>query len=254
MSTMISRRPSGAIDRSGWAKERSTVTISAKSTSELCMESVHTFAIRNCLEILNRVIRSYQATTNEIDSAGFIIPLGTSYMQLFAEIRVNGQDVRDRWPSYSLNTFLLRSDKVKEFKRYLNDSDQLPLSGLFLTNARLSLNQGRYPLAILQAGMAVELRLTQFVVQKLRLAGWSNQAIRPYEEMTLGRKLNIPQTDPRSLETYFYGVSGFAGLYKQIRKPLNKLRNAVVHDGYLPSHQESIDVVEIARKFLRMVA
>jgi len=250
----FSRKLAGDIDKSEWTKVRSTLTIKVSIPVPLSDESIDTFAINNCREIINNIISSYQATTLQVDNAGFIIPLGTSYMQLFAEILVNGKDIRDRYPSYSTNTFPLTADRLKEFKQYLRNKDKLPLSRLFLTNASLSLNQGQYSLAVLQAAIAVELRLTQFVVQKLKLAGWIDQAIKPYKEMTLGRKLNIPQTDPRSLETYLYSVSGFAGLYEQIRKPLNKLRNDVAHDGYLPSYQEAIDVVEIASKFLRMVA
>jgi len=115
------------------------------------------------------------------------------------------------------------------------------------------LEQGQYSLAVLQASIAVELRLTQFIVQKLKLAGWLNEAIKPYKEMTLGRKLNISRPDPWSLETYFSGKD-FNNLYKRIRKSLNKLRNDVAHDGYLPSHQEAIDVVKMARGFLKMLA
>ena len=78
---------------------------------------MNTFAIRNCLEILNRVIASYQATTGEVIDAGFIFPMGTSDMQLFAEIRVNGEDIRDRWPSLRFDTSPLSLGEVDEFKR-----------------------------------------------------------------------------------------------------------------------------------------
>jgi len=113
----ISCRDAGIIDKSGLPKEHSTVAISIESPSALSEEPVGKFAIQNCLEILNRVISSYQATTQEVDNAGFIFPLGTSYIQLFAEIKVNGESIRDRWPLYSVNTFLLPSDQAGEFER-----------------------------------------------------------------------------------------------------------------------------------------
>ncbi|MBI3954241.1 MAG: hypothetical protein HY330_06980 [Chloroflexi bacterium] len=273
----FSRRPAGAIDKSGpsdraitarsrgliplfvpkeritVAKERTTVAIKVQTASTFSKDHVGTFAIVNCLEILNRIIASYQATTMEFSNAGFIFPLGISDMQLFAEIRVNGKDIRDRWPSHNIYTFPLSADEAKGFKRYLTGEEALPLSRLFLTNATLSLNRGQYPLAVLQAATAVELKVTQIVSGKLRAAGWSDQAVEPYERMTLGQKLQIPQTDPRSLETYFRSVSGFIDMYKWVRDDLAPLRNRVAHRGYLASLEEAKSAVEMAHGFLKIV-
>lgn len=249
----ISQRPAGTIDKSEWPKVQSTVVIRLDMPTQLSNDSVNTFAIRNCLEIINKVISSYQATTLNVHNAGFIIPLGTSYMQLFAEIRVNGQDFRDRWPSYSLNTFPLPSDQVEEFQRYLNDQDQLPLSKLFLTNAMLSLEIGQYSLAVLQAAIAVELRLTQVSRTRLVARGWPNEAIEPYEKLTLGQKLRIPKKDPRSLKFHFRQVAGFSELFKKIDNKLTRLRNDVAHRGHVASPQEAMQAVEMAGEFLRMV-
>lgn len=249
----FSRTPASSIDKSGWRHERTTVAIALQTPKQLRDDSVNAFAVQNCLEILNRVIISYQATTGEVSNAGFIFPLGTSDMQLFADVRVNGRDFRDRWPFHSLNTFPLPNDKIAEFKHYLTEPHNMPLSRLFLTNAALSLGRGQYPLAILQAATAVELRVTQLICAKLKTAGWSEKAIEPYEKMTLGGKLQIPRTDPRSLETYFDGVSGFAGVYTQARDDLTPLRNHVAHQGWLASHQEARRAVKIANDFLAIV-
>jgi hypothetical protein len=249
----FSRKPAGTIDKGEWPKERSTVAIKVETPARLSDNSVGTFAIQNCLEIVNRIITSYQATTGEVSNAGFIFPLGTSDMQLFADIRVNGQDIRDRWPSHSINTFPLPKDKIVDFERYLADQAGLPLSMLFLTNAILSLERGQHPVAVLQGAFAVELRITQVIRDKLQAAGWSDKAIEPYERLTLGVKLQIPQTDPRSLETYFNGASGFADVYKKVSDDLTPLRNNVVHRGYLASHLEANRAVEIAREFLKIV-
>ena len=250
----FSRRAVGAIDKSDWpVKERTTVAIIMETTTTLSDQSVGHFAIQNCLEILNRLITSYQATTGEVSNAGFIFPLGTSDMQLFAEIRVNGQDIRDRWPSHSIHTSPLPSGQMVEFKDYLSGQKVLPLARLFLTNAILSLEIGRYALAVLQAATAAELRLTQVVSDRLKAAGWSDKAIEPYERMTLGQKLQIPQTDPRSLETYFSGTSGFTTIFKQMRDDLTRLRNSIAHRGHLASHQEALESVRVTREFLRIV-
>lgn len=253
----FSQRDAGQINTMSWPKVqyvRTTVGIKVATPSSISPESVGLFAIRNCLEILNRVITSYQATTTDISNAGFIFPLGTSDMQLFAEIRVDGKDFRDRSPGHSLNTFPLSENEAKEFKRYLTGEEALPLSRLFITNAILSLERGQYPLAVLQAATAVELKVTQIVAGKLKAAGWSDQATEPYERMSLGQKLQIPQTDPRSLETYLSSVSGFADMYKQARDDLTPLRNRVAHRGYLASHEEAHRTVKMAREFLRLVS
>ncbi|MBI2304372.1 MAG: hypothetical protein HYU86_06455 [Chloroflexi bacterium] len=243
----------GSIDKSNWPHERTTVAITLEAPKQLPNDSVNTFAIQNCLEILNRVITSYQATTGEVSNAGFIFSLGTSDMQLFADIRVNGQNIRDRWPLHNSNSFPLPNSKMDEFRHYLTGQDDLPLSSLFLTNAVLSLERGQYPLAVFQAAAAVELRITQVIRGKLKAAGWSDQAIEPYEKMTLGGKLQISQTDPRSLETYFDGVSGFADVYKKAKDNLTWLRNHVAHRGYLASHKDAKLAVQIARDFLAIV-
>lgn len=249
----FSRRLAGDIDKSEWTKVRSTLTIKASIPVPLSDESIGTFAINNCREIINNVVASYQATTLQVDNAGFIIPLGTSYMQLFAEILVNGEDIRDRYPSYSANTFPLTSNQLREFKRYLRDKNKLPLSRLFLTNASLSLEQGQYSLAVLQAAMAVELRLTQVIHKKLITRRWPNEAIEPYEQLTLGQKLRIHKADSRSLEFHFGKVAGFSNLFKKLENKINQPRNKIAHKGHLASHDEAVQAVEIAREFFKIV-
>lgn len=249
----FSRTPASFIDKSGWPHARTTVAITLETPRELADDSVNAFAIRNCLEILNRVITSYQATSSETHNAGFIFPLGSSDMHLFADVRVNRQDFRDRWPSHSVNTIPLPKGEIAEFENYLARPDNLPLSRLFFTNAVLSVARGQYSLAILQAATAVELRVTEVIRAKLKTAGWLEEAIEPYEKMTLGGKLQIPRTDPRSLETYFGGVSSFADVYKEARDDLTPLRNRVAHRGWLASHQEAGRAVKIANGFLAIV-
>jgi hypothetical protein len=117
-----------------------------------------------------------------------------------------------------------------------------------------ALERGQYALAVLQAATAVEVRVTQFVARKLRTAGWSDQAVEPYERVTLGQKLQIPQTSPRSLETYLSVVSEFPTTYGQLRDDLTPLRNRVAHRGYMASSSEAIYAVQVARKVLKIVS
>ena len=250
----FSRNPSGFTDVSGLPQQHTTVAVRVETTSVLAKDAAGTFAIRNVLEILNRVISSYQGATGEVGNSGFIRPLGTSDIQLYADIRVNGQDIRDRWPSPSFTTFPLSSDQERDFADYLTAQKALPLSRLFVTGSILSLEIGEYPLAVFQAATAVELRLTQVVGEKLRATGWSNDAIEPYERMTLGQKLQIPQTDPRSVETYFSGAVQFATIFNRVRDNVTPLRNRVVHRGYLASQQDAMGAVKMARDFLAIVS
>jgi len=249
----FSRRPAASIDKSDISYERSTIMLKLEAQKQLSGDSINFFATRNCLEILNRIITSYQVTTGDVNNAGFIFSMGTSDMQLFADIRVNGMDIRDRWPFHKYNTIPLSKNKETEFKAYLTNQQDLPLSNLFFTNAALSLERGQYPLAILQAATAVELRITQVICGKLMTAGWSDKAIKPYTNKTLGGKLKIPNTDLRSLETYFNGVKGFPDVYMKVKDNLTPLRNNVAHRGYLASDAEAVKTVKIARDFLKIV-
>jgi hypothetical protein len=251
---VFSKQSVTAAGRSGASTWQSTVGIKVNTSQPILDQSVKTFAISNCLEILNRIVTSYQAVTGEVTNADFIVPVGLSYMQLFAEIRVDGRGIRDIWPSQKLTKVPLSTNQNKGFERYLTGQDDFPLSRLFFMNALLSLERGQYPLAILQAATAVELRITQFVSSKLKAAGWSDEAMKPYERLTLGRKVQIPQTDPRSLETYFNGIPGFAPLYSDVRSVLTPLRNSVAHRGHLASQEEAKRVVEMAGKFLKIVS
>jgi len=234
-----------ADDRTGWPSERTKVTIRVEAPEEWSDELTGRFAIRNCLDILNRVITSYQAATGEVSNAGFISPLGTSDMQLFADIKVNGLDVRDRWPSRGINAFPLKTDEVSEFGRYLSGELPFPMARLLFVNAITSLERGQYSLAVLQAAIAVELRLAEFIRAKLRAAGWSNPAIQPFEQMTLGGKLNLAPTDPRSVETYLPGIR------TPVLSELLPLRNDVVHRAHLATHEEGERAVSVANGFLR---
>ena len=235
---------------------RTTVSIKVIAPTNAPPEVVDHFAIGDCLEILNRIIDAYQATTEEAINGGFIFPLGVSDMQLFAEIHVDGRDIRDRWPSHRGWTGPLGKDEADEFERYLVGDENLPLAKLLMTRSALSLERGEYTLAVIQAATAVELRATETVSNRLKEAGWSDAAIAAYERgLTLGGKLDLPRTDPRSLETYFDGVDGFAEVLQDARSRLVELRNNVVHRGHLASpRQEAVEVVTIAHTFLRVVS
>lgn len=247
------RRPTDDIDDPEIRKVQSTIVIKVNTQEELSDEFVGTFAINNCREIINNIISSYQATTLQVVNAGFTIPLGTSHMQLFAEIIVDGRDFRDRYPYCSINTSPLTPDQLKEFKRYLINTDQLPLSRLFLTLGILLLEQGQYSLAVLQSAMAVELRLTQYISKKLIAKRWPNEAIEDYEAQNITRKLDYRKKDLRSLK-YYFSSTAFYEMYKKLKKELIEPRNRVVHRGYLASHSEAIKTVELAREFFKIVS
>jgi len=124
---------------------------------------------------------------------------------------------------------------------------------LFLTNAILSLEQGQYSLAVLQVATAVELHTTQYVSDKLKVAGWSPKKITDYAEKTLGQKLRFAKPDLRSLETHFGNGTNFSSLHSRLKNWFGPLRNKVIHRGYLASHEEAKEAVETAREFLKIV-
>lgn len=245
-------RNARVIDMSNAERPRTTVEIEVDAPAALSDESVGHFATRDCLKILNRIIDAYQAATGEVSNAGYIAPLGTSDMQLFADIRLDGKDVRDRWPSHSVNTSPLSTEQQQEFETYLQGAEP-PLPRLFLTNAMLLLERGQYSLSIVQAATAAELRLTEYIRAKLTAARMPAKTIRDYEHKTLGAKLRIPCSDPMSLETYFRSDPKFPVLFNSLKDPLNKSRIQVVHHGHLASLEEAHKVIKIAREFLRLV-
>lgn len=242
-----------SIDNSDWSHERTTVTITVKTSTQLSGDSVNTFAVRNCLEILNKIIMSYQATTGQWANSGYIVPLGTSDLQLFADIRVNGEDIRERWPGHSIYIYSLQKAKIKEFRSYLTGQRDLPLSKLFHINAILSLERGQYSLSVLQAATAIELQFTQAISKRLKARGWPIEAIEPFQSLTLGQKLRITKKDPRSLEFHFGRVDGFSQLFKQLDNKLRVLRNKVAHNGFLASQPDAKSAVELVNKFLNTV-
>ena len=142
-------RLEGVIDNSGLTHARTAVSIRAETETQLAEEEINRFAIRDCLLMANKVITCYQATTAEVSNAGYISPLGTSDIQLFAEIRVDGKNFRDRWPFHDMNTVPLSAKEEGEFSSYLLGSD-LPLPRLLLTNALLLLNRGQYSLSVIR--------------------------------------------------------------------------------------------------------
>lgn len=251
----FSNKDAPSIDKSDWSHTRTTITLTLKTQMQISDETVNNFTMNNCLEIINRVITSYQAITGEISNAGYILPLGTSDIQLYADIRIGKKDFRDRFPGHNQNTFPLEANKVTEFKSYLTNQKKVPLSKLFITNARVSLERGQYSLSILQGATAVELRVAQIVIERLKAAGFSDEAIKPYEKMTLSNKLNIPKTDPRSLETYYDRVNGFMDIYRMVRGGSSwiKLRNNVAHRGHLATKPEALRAFRIVNKFLTIV-
>lgn len=71
----FSPREVDAIDKSVWpGLIRTTVCIQIETGSPLTQDDADTFAIRDCLEILNKVTAAYQAATGEVSNAGFSSP------------------------------------------------------------------------------------------------------------------------------------------------------------------------------------
>jgi hypothetical protein len=233
--------------------EHSTVIIRVFPPAPLDQDEVSTFAITECLKIINHIIMSYQAATGEFGNAGYISPLGTSDMQLFPAILVDGADFRDRWPGHSYYNMPLSVPEERDMQDYLAGKP-LPVVRLLSTNAALLLNRGQYSACVIQAATSVEVGLTQYIRDKLSSVGWSAAAISPYEIMTLGAKLNIPGTDPRSLDTYCNGISGFTILYGQLKSQLVPVRNSVAHRGHLATKDEAIAAVDNAADFLKLLS
>lgn len=248
--------PSGRIDKSGMESAHSQVILEMSLPALLADKAIGTFAINNCREVLNRLILSYQAASGEVSNAGFIHPLGTSDMQFFADIRVDGEDVRDRWPFHSFTNMPLSPDQRDRFDLFLTGKERLPLPTLFLTNATLLLETGQYSLSVVQAASAVELRLTEYIVGKLAAAAWSATKLHSYTDKTLGAKLGLgrmPLDEKESLPTYLEPQPWFPQLFSQLKDPLNRVRNHIMHDGHLATQNEALQAVQIAVRFLRRV-
>ena len=249
----FNRRAAPNIDRSGiGGRERTTVVIQATSIESLSDQSIGVFAINNSRELINRVITAYQAVTGEIDNAGLILPVGTGQMRLMAEIEIDGEDGRDRWPAVSVNTFPMDRGDVSRFEDFVSGKQTLPIANLFLTNASIQLAQGQYSLAVFLAASAVESRISAFVVTKLRELRERPPTISRYEKLPLGPKLDKSSGRIDSIETYLIDVEGYADLHERLKTRLNRgLRVPVVHHEHLSTLAEAIEAVQLAGEFLR---
>lgn len=239
-------------DHSGVPVRRTRVIVSITAAPPVSSAQVGAFAIRDCLRIVNRIIAAYQCVTGEVSNGGFIQPLGTSDLQLTAEISVDGEDTRDRWPFTSSSNIPLTVDEEQEFRGYLA-GEPLPLRRLLYANGRLLLERGQYSSAVIQLATAVEVAMTQYVVAQLHGRGWARRKIAEYEGMTLGQKARLAAPRDDSIETYFSALSGFVPLLNLLRTRLVDLRNEVAHRGHLASREEALDGHVIARDFLRAV-
>lgn len=230
------------IDNSGNVARRSVIVIEATSGKMLTDEDARKFLISDSLRILNRLIASYQAVTGAVSNAGYIEPLGLSDIQLFANLSVDGQDIRDRWPGHSTNTFPLDGPEVEQIQQRMLGARMVP-ELLFSANARVLINRGQYSLAVVQAAVAAELRITRFIVRRLRGQGQSKEYIDKYRGETLGTKVWHRAPDPRSLEVYCTTQPKFKALLRRLRKSFTRLRGRVVHEGHLASQEEAMRCV-----------
>lgn len=227
------------IDNSGNVATRSVIVIEVTPTEMLTDEEVSTFFIRDSLRILNRLIASYQAVTGEVSNAGYIESLGRSDIQLFANLSVDGRDIRDRWPFHTANTFPLERPEIEQIQQRMLGARMVPES-LFSASAHLLINRGQYSLAVVQASVAAELRITRFIVQRLRRQGRPKEYVDTYRRQTLGNKVRYTAPDPRSLEAYCRTRPRFKALLRRLRESFTPLRNRVVHEGHLASQEEAL--------------
>lgn len=227
------------IDNSGLIATRTVIVIDVTSKVVLTDQEVNTFFIRDSLRILNRLIASYQAVTGEVRNAGYIELLGMSDVQLFANLSVDGQNIRDRWPFHNANTFPLERPEIEQIQQKMLGARMVPES-LFSANAQLLTNRGQYSLAVVQAAVAVELRITRFIVRRLRHQGRSKTYVEAYRRETLGRKVRHVAPDPRSLEVYCSARPRLKELLRRLRTSFTPLRNRVAHEGHLASQEEAL--------------
>ena len=241
------------IDNSSFGfHQRTTITIQISCDARPSDDVINTFAINNCRELVNRVVIAYQATTGEVDNGGFITPVGTSYMRLFAEIYLDGDDVRDRWPFRSGTNISLSGDEVERFREYVTGGNSLPIGNLMLTNASIQAEQGQYSLAVFLAAAAVESRLTAYVVEKMEGDQIHQREITKYKNKPLGYKLGRIAGEADSIETYLGGDEAYASLHAKLKGRLNKeLRIPVVHNGHLASRDEAREANDLAYQFFR---
>ena len=234
---------------------RTTITIEINCDATPSDDAVSTFAINNCRELINRIVNAYQATTGEIDNGGFISPIGTGYMQLFAEIYLDGEDVRDRWPFRGGTNIPLSSDEVERFKEFVTGEKSLPVGNLLLTNGSLLAEQGQYSLAVFLAAAAVESRLTTYVVEKMEANAVSHKKISSYLRKPLGFKLGRTNGEVDSIETYIGGREGCSDLHSKLKERLNdRLRIPVVHHEHLATREGALEANKLARQFFRISA
>lgn len=229
-----------------------TIIIRSESPYPLNEVDVNFFTCSNCLEIINRVIMAYHASTGSWSNAGFINLIGLTEIQLNAEISLNGNDFRDRKPFQSFCNFPLQQEQEREFEDYLCGA-MMPFSRLSITNAILLLEQGQYSLSVLQAIIAIEVHLSNEIIKKLKQNGKSQMEINKYSELTLGGKLSFSPSDDKSAEKYWSNINGFTTLHSKIKNDLNPLRIKIVHYGYIPNKDEAVSAINVARKFIKSI-
>jgi hypothetical protein len=234
---------------------RTTINVQISCDATPSDDSISTFAILNTRELVNRIVNAYQATTGEVENAGFISPIGTSYVQLFAEIFLDGEDVRDRWPGRNGTNFPLSSDEVDRIEEYVTGEKSLPISSLLLTNGSLLAEQGQYSLAVFLAAAAGESQLTAYVAERMEQKEISRRRIAFYQRKPLGYKLGRQQGEADSIETYFDGNDGYSDLHCRLKDRLNtRLRIPVVHHGYIATREDALEANNLARQFFRILA
>ncbi len=210
------------------------------------------FVSTECRKIVNFLIKSYQSVTGSWSNAGLISPIGTSYLQINSQIKVD-EEYLDTRAFEAVNTFLLDSSEKKTLLEHMVGKRPLNLPKVYFTIARVLQERGYYSLSYIQTVRAIETIITEFILKKMQIGKCSIKEITDYKNGNLGNKLNnfkIP--DPRKLDTHLGSKPNWNVIHSNLDKMRIK-RNNIIHYSDDASKDESLLAITHGKDFFSIL-
>lgn len=214
--------------RSGEVHPQTVLAVAAafdELTAEQEAEIVRSGLLAEVLQVVNLVIDAYRSVTRESNNSGFLGRIGWSHMCLYAEIELDGQDVRERWPFPSLSTFPLRPEQKQEVIARLADPSLITPEDVFYSEAAVALNRGEYCQSLVLSVIVTEMCVAKAVSAKLAPA-----EAEKFRKGTFGTMIGYAAGLPRSAGTYWGDQPGFDEFWHGL-SDLNEKRIDVLHYG-----------------------
>lgn len=214
---------------------KTKIILDISSENKFLDDRIEIYPIKESRKIINLIINAYQSVTAR------------------AEIYLNGENTRDRYPRPFISNSPISDDNQSDFNKIITGEAELQSDYVTLTQGKELLERGYYTLSYIQFIRSVEETITNFMLYKMTEQKRCPDDIRKYKGCPFGSKLThckIP--DVRKLDTHLSSNPVWTSVLGNLLK-MNEKRTLLLHYSGEASREEALEACQWVKDFRNII-